>query len=64
MGSEKNRHHSFGGHNAVDFTKYTLEEYMKKVKSEIEDRWKEHIAPNAAITDFTVIKLLGEGSFG
>ncbi|CAL8102978.1 unnamed protein product [Orchesella dallaii] len=47
-----------------NYTKYTVEEFLHKAAEEFEEKWKTPGPHNAQITDFTVIKNLGEGSFG
>jgi len=52
----------------VDWQKHgsndTVEEYLQRSKNSIEERWKEKSTSNAAIGDFSIVKNLGEGSFG
>lgn len=40
------------------------ENVLKKAKKEFETRWTSEFKPNASITEFTLLRTLGTGSFG
>lgn len=41
-----------------------FDNFLKKAKRDFDARWSAQFKPNAAITDFTLVRTLGTGSFG